>query len=222
METNKTVYIFVDESGDFTFSQKGTQYLVFTALTTFNPFILIDNLNKLKHSLINEGKDIEHFHATEDKQFTRNHVFNVLKNSSEYEINSIIVEKAKTNPSLREPSRLYVKIYEYLLKYILKTHNLNRVIILTDILPLRKKRENVKKGLKEGLKKILDKKTIFYTLHHSSKSHFCLQAVDYCCWAIYKKRGNWYNKKDIRPHQEIKQKIKSEFEIFKSGNDFYY
>ncbi len=216
------MYIFLDESGNFDFSKKGTQYLVFTALTIHKPFILMNDMEKLKHSLIKEGQDIELFHATEDKQSVRNQVFTILNNNQDFEIDSIIVEKAKTNPSLRDMARLYVKIYAVLLKYIFNRHNFTEVIIFTDTIPHKEKREDIKKGLKEGIRKLLGKGNKFNILHHSSKSHFCLQAVDYCCWAIYKKRGNWDKKKDIRPYQEIEERIKSEFEIFKSGQRLYY
>lgn len=216
------MYIFLDESGNFVFSQKGTQYLVFTALTIQKPFILMDNINKLKHSLIKEGQYVEFFHATEDKQLVRNQVFVILNKNQDFEIDSIIVEKTKTNPFLQDPTKLYIKVYEILLKYIFNRHTPTEVTIFTDTIPFKEKRRDIEKGLKEGIRKVLGKRNKFHILHHSSKSHFCLQATDYCCWAIYKKMGDWGKHKDIRPYNEINTKVKSEFEIFKKGTTIYY
>lgn len=35
----KTLYLFIDESGNFDFSPKGTKYFVLTALATFDPLM---------------------------------------------------------------------------------------------------------------------------------------------------------------------------------------
>lgn len=36
-ENNKTLFIFVDESGNFDFSPKGTKFFVLSCLSTFKP-----------------------------------------------------------------------------------------------------------------------------------------------------------------------------------------
>ncbi|MFH1441401.1 MAG: DUF3800 domain-containing protein, partial [Candidatus Omnitrophota bacterium] len=88
-------------------------------------------------------------------------------------------------------------------------------------IPHAKKREAINKGLKEAIRKYLKREMKFHIFHHSSKSHPCLQTVDYCSWAIYRKWGNWGNT-EIRPYKIIKDRIKSEFEIFKGEASSYY
>ena len=44
------------------------------------------------------------------------------------------------------------------------------------------------------------------------------QIADYCCWAIYRK----WEKGDLRSHDLIKNKIRSEFDMFAKGNIKYY
>ncbi len=215
------LYIFLDESGNFVFSHKGTQYLVFCAVTMSDIFPLMNDLNLLKHRLIREGYDIEYFHASEDRQAIRNRVFDILEKATGYEVDSVIVEKAKTNPSLRDSPKLYVRVYEWLLKYVLYRHEFEKIVVFTDTIPHMKKREAMKKGLKEAIRKIVGRDRPFHILHHSSKSHFCLQAADYCCWAIYRKWGNWGGV-EMRPYGKIKQKVSSEFDIFERGATLYY
>lgn len=215
-------YIFLDESGNWVFSKKGTQYLVFTSLVTENPHLFDEKLAHLKHDFLREGHDISEFHAAEDKQFVRNKVFSCLKEETGYEIDSVVIEKCKTNPMLSEnPGRLYKKVFSALLKYVLARHAFNKIIIFTDVLPNVSKKEELKKGLKVAIKEILPDKP-FCIYHHPSNSHHCLQAVDYCSWAIYKKLGNW-GKPEIRPFNEIKEKVISVFDYFglSDGTTYY-
>lgn len=215
---DKEVYIFLDESGNFDFSRNGTRYIVFTALTTTNPILFSAKMNVLKNKLLANGIDKEYFHASEDKQFIRDKVFDILQEISGYEIDSVIVEKAKTNPSLREPKIFYLRICEYLLKYVFRRYKTEKIIILTDRIPVAKKRGAVEKGLKSTIRHYFGKGREFHIYHHHSKSHCSLQAADYCGWAIYKK----WTDEELRPYNKIHNKIESEFDIFEKGTTFYY
>ena len=62
------VYIFIDESGDFNFSHRGTKYFTLSSITIERPFEFVSDLDTLKHNLFEEGHDIEYFHASEDAQ----------------------------------------------------------------------------------------------------------------------------------------------------------
>src|SRR3990167_6726407 len=113
-------YFFLDESGNLDFSPAGTKFYVFTCISTDNVNELIWPLYDIKHDLIRNGHDIEYFHASEDKQVVRDKVFAALSSAKDYAIDSLIVEKAKTHPSLRDIESFYPKMYQYLLKYIFK------------------------------------------------------------------------------------------------------
>lgn len=214
-----TKYFFLDESGNLDFSPSGTRFYVLTCLSTD----YIDELNQplyaLKHDLLNQGYDIEYFHATEDKQNVRNKVFSVLSSVGNYYVDSLIIEKPKTYPSLQKVETFYPRMYQYLLRYVFKraNHNIDHYVIITDEIPVEKKREAVNKGLKTTVKTILGKRR-FSVLHHASKSHFYLQITDYCSWAIYRK---WQHN-DLRSYRHIEKKVLSEFDIFGSGTKLYY
>jgi len=80
MEDN-TLYMFIDEGGNFDFSPRGTKYFNLTCLTEKRPFPSYDKLRNIKYDLIEDGINIEYFHATNDKkpQSTQRKTINVGK-----------------------------------------------------------------------------------------------------------------------------------------------
>lgn len=218
--SSPNLYIFLDESGNFDFSPGGTSYFVLTALSTTDPEEMAPALYRLKHELILAGRDIEYFHATEDQQVVRDQVFDILAGGT-YELDAIIVEKAKTHPPLRDEARFYPMMCRYLLQYALRRYQwrgFESFVIFTDALNVKRKREAIQKGLKEGLRSVVGRGKAFRLLHHASKSHPYLQAVDYCNWAVYVK----WERGELRPYQMIREKLRSEFEIFREGAMRYY
>jgi len=49
---NKTLYLFIDESGNFDFSSGGTKYFILTALSTTNPYSVGSSLLELRYQLL--------------------------------------------------------------------------------------------------------------------------------------------------------------------------
>ena len=64
-------YIFIDESGNFDFTSKGTKHFVLGAYATFQPAESALSLLRLKYELLNKGVDNPEFHASYDKQAVR-------------------------------------------------------------------------------------------------------------------------------------------------------
>jgi len=62
----KSLFIFIDESGNFDFSSKGTKYFILSAVSTLNP-LGKERLEEIKYDLMKNGTNLEYFHATEDK-----------------------------------------------------------------------------------------------------------------------------------------------------------
>jgi hypothetical protein len=217
-----TLYIFIDEGGNMVFSPKGTNYFTLTALTKTRPFVAYEPMTNLKYDLWEKGIDFEYFHATEDTQITRNQVFNIISsNLPNFTVDSIIVEKRKTNPTLQVPATFYHKIFEILLNYVLQRHKdrYSRIIIITDTIPIKQDREAVHKAIKTFLSGwSLGQQTSYRIFHHASKSDVNLQIVDYFNWAIFRK----WERKDERSYNLIKAAIYSEFDVFKEGRNLFY
>ena len=219
---SQTLYIFLDEGGNLDFSNKGTKYFTLTTITKCRPFSLDSYLLSLKYDLLEEGTDIESFHASEDKQPVRDRVFSLIgKNLVQFRIDSLLVEKRKTQPQIREVEKFYPAMLGYLLKYVFKEAQIERyrqVIVKTDRLPVTKKRRAVEKAIKITLSEMLPAKASYRVVHHESRSSFSLQVADYCNWAIYRK----WTDDDLRSYELIKAGIKSEFDIFRTGETLYY
>ena len=79
-----------------------------------------------------------------------------------------------------------------------------------------RKREYVTKHIKIYIKTNFG--IVPYIYFHQTKSDMNCQMVDYCCWAIKKK---WADV-ELRPYEEIRTKVKSEFDLFKRGTTKYY
>ena len=226
----KSLFIFIDESGNFDFSPKGTKYFILSAVSTLNP-LGKERLEEIKYDLMKNGTNLEYFHATEDRQVVRNQVYDFIENLENIEIDSVIVQKNKTNPSLyisekkkksKKGATLYTIALRTLLQYIFCRYGNSAkvdqvVIVLSSIFDVSK-RELIKKIIKIYLKRIFSNP--FYLYFHQNRSDKNTQIADYCCWAIYKK---WTNG-EIRPYNAVNKgnKIKSEFDIFKTGKTIYY
>lgn len=216
------LYIFLDEGGNFDFSPSGTNFFTLTSITKTRPFQLAPILDALKYDLIETGLDIEYFHAAEDRQPVRDKVFaSIQQFINSFRIDSLIVEKKKTGPALREDTQFYPRMIGYILEYVLKSktaQSCDEVIVITDSIPIRKKREAVEKAIKKTLKQKLPKTSKYRVLHHASKSTFGLQVADYCNWAIFRK----WEKGDTRSYDLIKGRVFSEYDIFQKGSRLYY
>jgi hypothetical protein len=216
------LYLFLDEAGDFDFSPGGSKYFMMASVTRERPFGDYSNFIDLKYGLVEQGMDIEYFHASEDRQAVRDQVFDIIqRNLTGMRIDAVIVEKRKSDPALREEARFYPRILGYLLRYVLEHHALEQyaaVIVFTDRIPVKGKRKAVEKAIKTVLSNMLPKTARYRLMHHDSKSNFQLQIADYCNWAIYRK----WSRRDLRSYELIKAAVRSEFDIFRTGKTFYY
>ncbi len=218
----KKLYIFLDEGGNFYFSPSGTKFFNLTSVCKKRPFTVSHVLGKYKFDLIEYGLDFTHFHCTNDNAHIRKKVFGTLNaNISELRVDSLIVEKSKTGPALQAPEKFYPRMLGYLLKYVISQTNLAgiaEVIVITDSIPVKKKRAAIEKSVKLTLKSMLPMYCRYRILHHPSMSNMGLQIADYCNWAIFRR----WEKGDSKFYDEIKIGIKSEYDIFRNGVRHYY
>jgi hypothetical protein len=219
---DKYLYIFLDEGGNFDFSRNGTKFFIVTSLAKERPFEAYKELAELKYDLVEQGVHIESFHATEDKQAVRDKVFEIIERHLDgIRVDSVIVEKCKTDPALQDPVKFYSKMVGYLLRYVLgkfKLSDYKEVLVFTDSMPVERLKSAMQKAIKEVLSEMLPPTAKYRLFHHESKACLDLQIVDYCNWAIYRK----YDRDDSRSYSKIERAVKSEFKIFESGQREYY
>lgn len=222
----KTLYIFIDESGNFDFSPTGTKHFVLTALSTTEPFKVGSSLLKLRYELLPQyqcGPKMEesgYFHCAEDTQAVRDKVFDILVNTDDkIRIDSVIAQKNKAYVAYRESEKLYELMGETLLKYSFNRatwQGFDHVVLVFSSIFDKKKRGFLKQAFKSLIKQYA--KTSFALYFHDSKFDLCNQAVDYFCWAIYRK----WESKDERSLNLVVQLINTQFPIFQRGTTEYY
>jgi hypothetical protein len=207
--SDRFLYIFLDEAGNLDFSPNGTKYFLLGALTKERPFNAYKELTELKYDLVELGTDLEYFHASENAQPVRNRMFEIIRrNLGGVRIDALVVEKRKTGPALQSEEAFYPRMLGYLLKYILKQHDLGsfkEVLVFTDTIPIRKKRGTIEKIIKMTLASQLPAGACHRLIHHESKSNLDLQIADYCTWAIYRK----WTSGDARSYQHIQPAVTS-------------
>lgn len=204
------VYLFFDESGDLDFTQNGSKYYHFGVLTTHDPIALSDSLTRLRYELLAGGVGLRYFHATENKQEVRNRVFEILSSVGGFDFDCTVIEKGKVGPMLDDPARFYVRFSGELLRHVFRRYFASdeHIVIITDRIPMGSRRKGIEKAFKVHISRYLDGRP--YTLVHDvSASHPCLQAVDYCMWAVHRK----WRDGDMRSYDLIRRFIRSEIEI---------
>jgi hypothetical protein len=231
---NKTLYLFIDEAGNFDFSPKGTKYFVLTCMSTFRPVEERDKLLTLRYEILTDGIDQEFFHATEDKQLVRDKVFEVITTlQDDIEVHTVVAQKNKANPVLyREEyekkgkkiirnvgADFYHRICQTLLQYVFRRSNFkgtDKIVVVLGSIFTRDKQSYILKALKNYLKENFSMPFEIY--FHISQADLNCQLADYFGWAIYVKR----ERNEERPYNLVKSKIKSSFEIFSRGTTTYY
>lgn len=146
----KDLFIFIDESGNFDFTQKGTSHFVLGGVATLNPTASAKELIALKYRLLKEGNDVSEFHASEDKQLIRNEVFPVLNSMNEISTHVIYGDKHFLATSLQSPGGIYSLYGKAMIKYFIQIyseHDLSSITVVFDQ-TLTKKRRGQFEGVK--------------------------------------------------------------------------
>lgn len=214
---NRCAYIFLDEAGNFDFSPKGTRYFVLTSVSTRRPFAAHGPLDDYKHDCLEFGLDSEYFHCADDNARVRGRVFELIAGHLDgLCIDSLVVEKAMTDPALREDRRFYPEMLGYLLGFVLPREiesGADEVIVITDRIPVQKKRQAIEKAIQQSLARMLPAGMKYRILHHTSRSHYGLQVADYCCWAVFRKlqRG------ETEHYDRIKSAVRGEYDFLRNA-----
>lgn len=204
-----TLHIYLDEAGDWEFSPKGSRYFAMGVLWTFDPTPLAAKLTDLRFDFLRSGVDIESFHASPDKQPTRNRVIGALNACSGWHFGCALMEKRRVNPSIREPQRLYPTVAAPLLRFAIRSvanGSISRVLVFSDTINVssRAKREGVLKAIKGVCAAELKLGQPHYAFSHSRSSNTLLQAADYCLWSVYRK----WEGSDPRSYDQLKHNLK--------------
>ena len=203
-------YLFLDESGNFDFGSRGTRHLVLTSVGMRRPFPVLTNLDDYRHDCIEAGTGIEYFHCHEDRFAVREAVFDAIaEHLDDVRIHCLVVIKATVDHVLRDPGRLYPWMLGFLLRVALyeeKGLGADNVVVMTDTLPVNRKRKAVEKSIQFAAARNQPRQLQYRILHHRSCSHYGLQVADYCSWAAFRK----WEKHDSSWYDRIEPAVRSE------------
>lgn len=223
--TSGTLNVFIDESGTFDFTAKGSKYFILTAVSARDCSSIFNDYFAMKHGMATAGLDIgDEFHATEDRQTVRDQVYEMLSHHCAHRcfaLDCIIAQKNKVNPSIREPHVFYAKLIRILLRGIFQNpeyHEVSQINIWAARIGVQKKKNIFESTVKGYLANDLDFTRPYRLLLHSSAAHPMLQVADYCCWAVAKK----WKDDDRRSYEKVRAAIRSEFDVFRRGATIYY
>lgn len=217
------VHYFVDEAGNFDFSDKpgASKYFILTSVRMID-CSSADALVSLRRDFEWAGVEFENggLHATSDKQRVRDEVFKLIS-SMDIRIDTRVLEKRKTHPNLQSQERLYDLAWS--------THaenTLYRIADVDDELHIIAGSIGVKRRTRNLM--IQQIRSAVHTAgrsQHDTVVSICeakvdpgLQVADYCCWAIQRK----WERDDSRSYDLIRHKISTEQDYFKNGTTYFY
>lgn len=204
----KTLYILIDESGNFDFTSSGTKYFVVSGYLTTNPSDAVVDLYTLKYRLLSLGYEQECFHATEDKQFIRNDMYNIItKSDGKYAF--VYSEKSILPKDLQNKKDLYTLCIKKLIISILdkeKQNTYESVVVVMDKILSSHEKSHFYKIVRPELKKFNIQFNIYF---FQTKSDCNAQLADYGSWARFVS----LEREENRPFNQIKHMIKSNINI---------
>lgn len=215
---SSTLYVFLDESGNLDFSRGGTQHYVLAAVTSVNPLVSSQDLQRLKYEQLENGIDTEYFHASEDKQTTRNKVIAQLQTmANTVAVHYIYAKKPKAYPALQNSARFYGKLGTTLCRFIVehRTNGYDKVVIVFDKALPNKERKSFLGEIKPELKKLGKPYEIYF---HRTLSDFNGQIADYFAWSKYVS----LERNEQRPIQVLSNITMTEFDLFARGIKEWY
>ncbi len=202
------LYVFIDEGGNLDFGPSGSRFFSLTSIIIPRPFPFEPQFTELRFDLLHTA-DIEYFHATDDRQTVRDHVFAIIQQHlHRLRIDALVVEKCKVHPSLCPDARFYPHVLGEHLSHLisqLDPLSFSSIVVITDRIPINRKRQTIEKAVKETLSAALPSSIPYRVLHHDSKSCSALQVADYINWAILR----FIDRNDSRSYDLIKAAVKS-------------
>ena len=221
-------YFFVDESGDTTFYNRNSEWIVgkengaskillMGFIRTTEPEFLRKKINELKDLVLNDEylKSIPSmkktkiaFHAKDDCPEVRYNVFKLLKDLP-FTCNIVVARKTKHvfDKFSGDTQKLYDSLITSLFKNVLHLSNNNYIYIATR--GSRKRQEPLEQAIQVSLKYTENRLNTKIDLTHQKvipqtpSGEVCLQIIDYCNWAM--QRAILHN--DMRYYNFFKEKF---------------
>lgn len=214
-----TLFVFIDESGNFDFSQKGTDHFVMAGVAALAPLDSAAEMQALRYHLLAEGVDVSGFHAAEDRQFIRDRVFRTFESIESVKAHAIYGDKHRAAPRLQSDSQIHALFGRALIRYFLRVFDASdyrRVVVVFDQALTKKKQGDFHGVIKPELK-ALGKP--FHVYFQKMVTDMNGQIADYVAWSKFVQ----LERNELRPWRSLDSTLRpSDFDIFRSGTTLYY
>jgi hypothetical protein len=217
--TSQTLFIFIDESGNFDFSNRGTEHFVMAGVATLSPIESAAAMHRLRYQLLAQGVDVPSFHAAEDRQFIRDVVYETLARSRGLLAHAIYGEKRRAAPQLQSDSQLHSLFGRALIRYFLHVFHgfeYQQVVVIFDQALTKRKQGDFQGFIKSELK-TLGKP--FHVYFQRMMTDMNGQIADYVAWSKFVQ----LERSEQRPWANLGGTLApSDFNIFRNGHTVYY
>ena len=218
--------MFADEAGCFAFKRRKagrkdgpSDYFILTTVTAAT-WTISDDLLQIRRELCLSGEpERDKLHATSDLQEVRNRVFAIIAKQP-LRIDATILKKSKAQPHTRSSNALFYKYaWYYHMKHVAPkvAKQTDKLLITAAALGTKRTRAAFKESVNRTVQQNLERDRWEVAFHESYKDPL-LWVADYCAWAIQKK----WEQGDERSYALIKEKIETEFDLFKTGPEEFY
>lgn len=213
----RTLYVFLDESGDMVYSAKGSDHFVLSAVYTEEPCHSAAQLQDLKYELLAKGSlDLE-FHATENTTGTRSRVSEKIRSLPNIHVHTLWIDKRYTAPSLQDEVKLFSLFGKAMGKWIgtVVAKNHDQVVMVFDSVLTGKRQDAFKAAVKPHLKQL---SVPFRLVFHPVKSDLNGQIADYFSWAWFRH----IERNDPEPRKALAGVPWTDFHLFRNGHTQYW
>lgn len=207
----ETLFIFIDESGNFDFSASGTRHFVMAGVASVDPVKSSVEMQEFKYQVLSSGLDIAAFHASQDQPWVRHEALKVIAKIQNLRVYVLFGEKRRLPMDMQNGWKIHGLFAQKLIRlsdssFLTKSHS-RVVVVLDQALPVSQQK-TFQLAMRKELK---DLGRPFHVFFHPMNSDFNGQIADYVAWAKFRQleRG------DDGPWRKLSQSLNpTEQDIF--------
>lgn len=208
--SGKSVFVYIDESGNFDFSETGTEYLVLSAVVFRKPSRSHSRMYKLKMARFEKGFHTPGFHASEDRTSAREEVFRTIQKDRHIESLTLALDKRVLLNRPIRATEIYKGFGLVLAEQLRVSYPQRRVILIFDKAFTAKDESALLSSLKI---KLAEFHTSYYIYFQSVSKDLNAQIADYVAWAHFvyfeRKKDHWISKLPRRLRHLIQVELDS-------------
>ncbi len=216
---DKTLFVFMDESGDMQFKPTGTRHFLVTAVCTTDPSASASAMQELKYDLMAARSEDLEFHATNNSEGTRKRVIETIRTIPGLKVHTMWIDKRYTHPKRQSNSDLFGLFARSMGRWIdavYRDADYDNVVLVFDSVLTGKERNAFSKQLKPELQELRFRYKILF---HPVKQDLNGQIADYFSWSWFRK----LERDDDRYVNQLSGATNwSQFDLFQGGTQQYW